>query len=183
MLINFLEAPLLALIIGYFTKYISDENGVLAYVFSKNENLPAYIFMAVVVALFMGLTVSAEEIIRDQKILKRESFLHLSRLSYLHSNILVLFLISAIQTLSFVIIGNSILEIKGLTFQYWIVLFSASCMANMIGLNLSSGLNSVVAIYIHSVAVFAISRFLAGYFGASLNIAQAAAADISTHET
>jgi len=148
MLINFLEAPLLAMIIGYFTKYISDHSGTLSYVFRENENLPAYIFMAVVVALFMGLTVSAEEIIRDQKILKRESFLHLSRLSYLHSKILILFLISAIQTFSFVLIGNTILEIKGMTFPYWMVLFSASCMANMIGLNLSSGLNSVVAIYI-----------------------------------
>ncbi len=148
MLINFLEAPLLALIIGYFTKYVSDQSGTLLYIFKENENLPAYIFMAVVVALFMGLTVSAEEIIRDQKILKRESFLHLSRLSYLHSKILILFLISAIQTFSFILIGNTILEIKGMTFQYWIVLFSASCMANMIGLNLSSGLNSVVAIYI-----------------------------------
>ena len=148
MLINFLEAPLLALIIGYFTKYISDHDGTLSYVFKENENLPAYIFMAVVVALFMGLTVSAEEIIRDQKILKRESFLHLSRLSYLHSKILVLFLISAVQTLSFVLVGNTILEIKGMTFSYWMVLFSASCLANMIGLNLSSGLNSVVAIYI-----------------------------------
>ncbi len=148
MLINFLEAPLLALIIGYFTKYISDHSGTLSYVFRENENLPAYIFIAVVVALFMGLTVSADEIIRDQKILKRESFLHLSRLSYLHSKILILFVISAIQTLSFVLIGNTILEIKGMTFPYWMVLFSASCMANMIGLNLSSGLNSAVTIYI-----------------------------------
>lgn len=148
MLINFLEAPLLALIIGYFTKYISDQSGTLSYIFSENENLPAYIFIAVVVALFMGLTVSADEIIRDQKILKRESFLHLSRLSYLHSKILILFVISAVQTLSFVLIGNTILEIKGMTFPYWMVLFSASCMANMIGLNLSSGLNSAVTIYI-----------------------------------
>ncbi len=148
MLINFLEAPLLALIIGYFTKYITDQSGTLSYIFSKNENLPAYMFIAVVVALFMGLTVSADEIIRDQKILKRESFLHLSRLSYLHSKILILFVISAIQTFSFVLIGNTILEIKGMTFPYWMVLFSASCMANMIGLNLSSGLNSAVTIYI-----------------------------------
>ena len=35
--------------------------------------------MAIIVALFMGWTVSAEEeIIRDRKILKRESFLNLS---------------------------------------------------------------------------------------------------------
>lgn len=148
MLINFLEAPVLALIIGYFTKYISDVTANGSYIFRDNENLPVYIFIAVVVALFMGLNVSAGEIIRDRKILKRESFLHLSRFCYLHSKILILFLISAIQTFSFVIIGNTILEIQSMTFSYWVILFSASCMANMIGLNLSSGLNSMVAIYI-----------------------------------
>jgi hypothetical protein len=96
----------------------------------------------------MGLSVSAEEIIRDRKILERESFLRLSWISYINSKILVLFCISAIQTLSFVIVGNLILEIKGMFLSYWLILFTASCLANMIGLNLSSGLNSVVTIYI-----------------------------------
>jgi ABC transport system ATP-binding/permease protein len=40
------------------------------------------------------------------------------------------------------------LEIKGMFFQYWLVLFTTSCWANIIGLNISSGLNSVVTIYI-----------------------------------
>ena len=40
------------------------------------------------------------------------------------------------------------LEIDGMNFRYWIVLFTASCWANMIGLNISSGFNSVVTIYI-----------------------------------
>ncbi len=148
LLVNFLEAPLLAAIIGFFTKYISDFSSTGTYIFQKNENLPAYLFMAVIVALFMGLMVSAEEIIRDRKILERESFLNLSRLSYLYSKIIVLFVISAIQTFTFVIVGNAILEIKGMTFAYWFILFTTSCMANMIGLNLSSGLNSVATIYI-----------------------------------
>ncbi len=146
LLVTFLEAPLLAVVIGYFTKYISETTGV--YILKENVNLPAYIFMAVVVALFMGLMVSAEEIIRDRKIRNRESFLRLSRLSYLHSKILVLFLISAIQTFSFVLLGNLILEIKGMTFAYWLILFTTSCLANMIGLNISSGLNSIITIYI-----------------------------------
>jgi len=146
LLVTFLEAPLLAVVIGYFTKYISESTGI--YILKDNVNLPAYMFMAVVVALFMGLMVSAEEIIRDRKILNRESFLRLSRLSYLHSKILVLFLISAIQTFSFVLLGNLILEIKGMTFAYWLILFTTSCLANMIGLNISSGLNSIITIYI-----------------------------------
>jgi len=149
LLVNFLEAPILAVIIGYFTKYIS---GTLdnpdAYVFAENDNLPAYLFMSVVVALFIGMTVSAEEIIRDARLLKRESFLHLSRFSYLNSKILVLFIISAIQTLSFVVVGNLILEIREMTLSFWLILFTTACLANMIGLNISSAFNSVVTIYI-----------------------------------
>jgi ABC-type multidrug transport system ATPase subunit len=147
--INILEAPLLALILGFCTKYLfgsaDDPNH---YIFSENVNLPAYLFMCVVVSLFLGLNVSAEEIIKDRKLLKRESFLNLSRLSFLNSKIVVLFTLSAIQTIGFVIIGNAILEIQGLTFHYWIILFSVACFSNMLGLNISSGLNSVVAIYV-----------------------------------
>ena len=43
------------------------------YVFYDNENIVPYIFMSIIVALFLGLTVSAEEIFRDRKILKRDS--------------------------------------------------------------------------------------------------------------
>ena len=148
MLINFLESPLLAVIIGYFTKYTKDITSTGSYIFQQNENLPAYLFMSVVVAFFMGLMVSAEEIIRDRQILERESFLNLSRLSYIDSKILIIFVISAIQTFSFVLVGNAILEIKGMTLSYWLILFSTSCMANMLGLNISAGLNSVITIYI-----------------------------------
>jgi len=148
-LISLLEAPLLAFILGYFTKYIS---GTPAdpheYVFFNNENLPAYLFMCVVVSLFLGLIVSSEEIIRERKILKRESFLNLSRSSFLHSKILILFILSAVQTISFIVIGNSILEIKGMTTSYWIILFSSACFANMLGLNISSAFDNVITVYI-----------------------------------
>ncbi|GAB4236920.1 MAG: ATP-binding cassette domain-containing protein [Ekhidna sp.] len=143
-IINFLEAPLLAFILGYFSKYSPEK----VYAFSENINLPVYLFMSIVVSLFMGLTVSAQEIYKDRQILERESFLNLSRLSYINSKIVYLFLLSAIQTLSFVLIGNYILEIHGMTFYYWAVLFTVSCFANLVGLNISSALNSVINIYI-----------------------------------
>jgi hypothetical protein len=104
--------------------------------------------MCVVVALFFGLTVSAEEIIRDAKILKRESFLNLSRSSYLGSKIMILFTISAVQTIAFVLVGNWIMEIKGMNMAYFLVLFSTSCFANMLGLNISASFRNVVTIYI-----------------------------------
>ncbi|MFO7853338.1 MAG: ATP-binding cassette domain-containing protein [Bacteroidota bacterium] len=149
LLISLLEAPLLALILGYFTKYIDISSATPGeYVFYYNENLPAYIFMCVIVALFLGLIVSSEEIIRDRRILKRESFLNLSRGSYLNSKVLLLFILSAIQSLSFVLIGNYILEIKGMTVSYWLILFSTSCFANMLGLNISSGFDRVITVYV-----------------------------------
>ena len=143
--ITLLEAPLLALILATLVKYFKSD---ATYVFYKNKNLPAFMFMCVLVALFVGLMVSAEEIIRDRKILKRESFLNLSKGSYLFSKIIIMFFVSAIQTLSFVLIGNYILEIRGMYVDYWLVLFTTSCCANMLGLNISSAFNSVVTIYI-----------------------------------
>ncbi len=149
MIINLLEAPVLAFILAFIVRYYNVDDKLLSgYVFSKNLNLPAYLFMSVIVALFMGLTVSAEEIIRDRKILKREAFLHLSRSSYLLSKITILFTLSAIQTLTFVLFGNYILEIRGMLFEHWLILFSVSCFANVLGLNISSAFNSAVTIYI-----------------------------------
>jgi ABC transport system ATP-binding/permease protein len=149
MIINLLEAPVLAFILAFIVRFYNvDDSTLTGYVFSKNLNLPAYLFMSVIVALFMGLTVSAEEIIRDRKILKREAFLHLSRSSYIFSKISILFILSAIQTILFVTVGNYILEIKGMFFEHWFILFSVSCFANLLGLNISSAFNSAVTIYI-----------------------------------
>ncbi len=144
LIINLLEAPLLALILGYFTKYTNGQN----YIFQDNKNFPIFLFMSIVVALFMGLTVSAEEIVRDRKILERESFLNLSWPAYLGSKIIFLIILSAIQAFSFVLISSWILDIRGMLLIFWMVLFSTSVAGNLIGLNISSGLDSVVAIYI-----------------------------------
>lgn len=148
MFINMLEAPVLAAILSFFVKFFDTNKGKEDYEFYNNENLPQYLFISVVVALFLGLTVAAEEIIKDKKILKRESFLNLSLGSYLWSKILIMFIISAIQTGCFILIGNLILEIKGLWLEYWLILFSTSCMANVLGLNISSAFNSAKVIYI-----------------------------------
>jgi hypothetical protein len=104
--------------------------------------------MSVIVAIFMGLTVSAEEIIKDRKILKREAFLNLSWNSYLMSKVFVQFAISAVQAFTFVLIGNSITEIKGMMFEYWLILFSCWAGANMLGLVISDSFKTVVTIYI-----------------------------------
>ena len=145
--ISALEAPLLAFILAFFCKKFTFINGAPTYIFGENPNISAFLFMSVIVALFLGMVLSAEEIFKDRKILKREKFLNLSRSSYLFSKIAILFTISAIQTFIFVIISNTMLEIKGMTLYYWLILFTTSCWANVIGLIISGGLNSVVTIY------------------------------------
>jgi ABC transport system ATP-binding/permease protein len=144
LLINLIEAPLLALIVGYFTRFAEADQ----YLFFENKNLISYFFMAIVVVLFIGMSVSAEEIIRDRKILQREAFLNLSRFSYLNSKIVFLLSLSAFQTLTFVIVGNLVLGIHGMHLSYWMVLFSVAAFSNMLGLNISSAFDSVVTIYI-----------------------------------
>lgn len=144
LLIAALEAPLLAFLFSFFAK--TKEAG--EYVFAHNSNLQSYLFMSVVVALFIGMSISAEEIFKDRLILKREAFLNLSRSSYLTAKISIVFIISAVQMLIYVLVANNILEIKGMTFYFWLGLFSTACFANILALNLSAGLKSIVAIYI-----------------------------------
>ncbi|MDR1153778.1 MAG: ATP-binding cassette domain-containing protein [Bacteroidales bacterium] len=146
MVVCLFEAPLLALLLSYIIRYYNVSEG--GYTFELNENVPIYIFVAVIIAIFIGLSVSAEEIIKDRKIIKRESFLNLSRSSYLFSKILVLFAISAIQAILFILVGNSVTGILHQTFAYWVVLFSAWTCANLIGLIISDAFKSVVTIYI-----------------------------------
>ncbi len=149
MAINLLEAPILAFILAILTKYnIGTADNPKVYIFSENLNLPIFIFMGVIVALFLGLMVSAEEIIRDSRIIQRESFLNLSKFSYFNSKVVLLFALSAVQTLSFVLIGNRILGIKDMLIPFWLMLFSLSLFSNMMGLNISNTMKSVVAIYI-----------------------------------
>lgn len=148
LLITLLEAPVLAFALAFLIRYFDESAKNSNYTLFENSNLPVYIFMSVIIAIFMGLTVSAEEIIKDRKILKREAFLNLSWNSYLLSKVSVQFGISAIQALTFVIIGNSITGIRGMWFEYWLVLFSCWAAANMLGLLISDSFKAVVTIYI-----------------------------------
>lgn len=150
LLINLLEAPLLALLLALFVRYspIKGLLGATGYSFAANENIPAYFFMSVIVAIFMGMSVSAEEIIRDRLLLKRERFLHLNRDAYLISKVALLFGLSILHTLSFVLISDWVLEVPYTGLEFWMVLFSASACANLLGLILSDTFRNAVVVYI-----------------------------------
>lgn len=107
LLIALLEAPILAVIVALLSRYMKDTG----YTLWSNKNFISYIFMAVIVVTFIGMSISAEEIIKDRSLLKRERFIRLSRGSYLFSKIFYVFCISGIQTFLFILIGNAIIGV------------------------------------------------------------------------
>ena len=153
--ITLLEAPLLALVCSFLTRYAPPEG----YTVMDNKNLVSYFFMAVIVATFIGMSGSAEEIIKDRALLKRESFLHLSYGSYIWSKIIFMAGISLIQTVLFILVGNYIMGLHGLFAEWWLILFVTAFLSNLMGLLLSQCLSSVVAIYI-SIPMLLIPQIL-----------------------
>ena len=148
LVINAIQAPMLAFLLAILNRYYDIGVEDATYVFSANHNMPVFLFISIIVSLFLGLTVSAEEIVQDRKILKRERFLNLSRSSYLLSKLIILFSLSAIQTLLYWIVACYVLEIKDFLFVHYMLLFSTSAFANMLGLNISSMFNRAITVYI-----------------------------------
>ena len=53
-LLTLLEAPVLGFVLSFIIRYIPDPDSDV-YIFAENENIPIYIFMSLIVALFLGL--------------------------------------------------------------------------------------------------------------------------------
>jgi ABC transport system ATP-binding/permease protein len=133
-----MTGPLIALLVSLLFRFGNQD----LYSFSENGNIPYYQFFSIVISLFLGLALSADEIIREKNILEKEDYLEFSRFSYLNSKILYLFPVIALQIFLYVVTGNVILGIKGMYFTYWLVLFSVACFGILLGLVFSSGINN-----------------------------------------
>ena len=145
LMVTLLEAPALAVISALLTHFTPD-SGV--YTIMDNKNLPSYLFMAIIVAIFLGMSGSAEEIIKDRALLKREKFLSLSYGSYIFSKMIYMAVVCLVQTALFILVGNAIMGIHGMFWLWWLLLFVSSFLSSLIGLLLSQCLSSVVSIYI-----------------------------------
>ncbi|MBR6866747.1 MAG: ABC transporter permease, partial [Prevotella sp.] len=155
LLIALLEAPLLAVVCSLLTRYAPPSG----YTVMDNKNLVSYFFMSVIVATFIGMSGSAEEIIKDRALLKREKFLQLSYGSYIWSKVVFMAAVSLIQTFLFILVGNTIMGLHGLFGEWWLILFMTALLSNLTGLILSQCLSSVVAIYI-SIPILLIPQIL-----------------------
>ena len=131
-------SPLLALLIAGVLKYSEGEN----YIFSEAPHIPAYIFISLVVAMFLGLTNSASEIIKDKGILSRERGYGIFVSQYILSKFLILSFFSIAQSWVYLWIGNSILLIHQMTWHYMLWMVITNLVGSSIGLLVSASIKS-----------------------------------------
>ncbi len=134
LLTTVVEAPALAILIAGVLRY--SETGV--YDFASAFHIPSYLFLSLVVAMFLGLTNSADDIIRDRQILQRERNLNIRIGYYVAAKTLALALFGAIQCALFLLIGNAILELRGMFLPHFLFLFLTSLTGISVGLLVSS---------------------------------------------
>jgi ABC-type multidrug transport system ATPase subunit len=135
LLTTIVEAPLLAALIGVVLRYSADGS---AYDFASAYHIPTYLFLSLTVAMFLGLTNSCDDIIRDRIVLQRERNLNVRLPYYIFAKTGTLALFAALQCALFVLIGNAILEIRGMFWPHFLFNFITALGGIAIGLFISS---------------------------------------------
>ncbi len=127
-------APVLALLIATLLRY-SDSG---TYDFASAYHIPTFLFLGLIVAMFLGLTNSADDIIGDRAVLQRERNLNVRLSYYVLAKVLSLGVFALVQCILFVLIGNWILSIRGMFWIYLGVMFMTAMGGVALGLVISS---------------------------------------------
>ena len=130
-------APVLAILIATILRY-SDSG---QYDFASAYHIPTFLFLSLIVAMFLGLTNSADDVIRDRAVLQRERNLNVRLSYYIISKTATLGIFALVQCVLFVLIGNYLLQIRGM---FWIDL-AIVFMTAMGGIALGLVVSSLVA--------------------------------------
>src|SRR5206468_5848778 len=130
-------APSLALLIATILRY-SDSG---EYDFASAYHIPTFLFLSLIVAMFLGLTNSADDVIRDRAVLQRERNLNVRLSYYIFSKTITLGVFALVQCVLFVLIGNYVLQIRGM---FWLYL-GIMLMTAMGGVSLGLLISSLVA--------------------------------------
>ncbi len=134
LLITFLEAPLLGGACGFILKYAPFDD----YSLYTNDLFKTFLFISVIVAIFLSMTSSVDEIITDTPLFLRERMLDITHRSYLAAKFLALILFSVVQNVLFVAMGFLFLEVKELFWEYVALLSALSVTGLSLGLFISS---------------------------------------------
>jgi ABC-type multidrug transport system ATPase subunit len=127
-------APVLAFLIASLLRY-SDSG---TYDFASAYHIPTFLFLTLIVAMFLGLTNSADDIIRDRVVLQRERNLNVRLPYYIFAKTTSLGVFALLQCVLFVLIGNYILEIRGMFWIYLGIVFITAMGGVALGLVVSS---------------------------------------------
>lgn len=134
LLTTLLEAPMLAVLISMVLRYSEEEH----YTFASAFHIPTYLFMSLVVAMFLGLTNSADEIIRDRAMLSRERNHNLRTFYYLTGKIIALGSFAFLQCVIYLLIGNWMLEVREMFLIHLWWMFITALSGACLGLLISS---------------------------------------------
>ena len=141
LLLTAVLAPGLAALTAFVLRY--SENG--DYDFASAYHIATYIFVGLTVAMFFGLTNSVNDILRDRVILQRERNLQLRLPYYIGSKLVVLSFFGLVQCLLFVLVGNWLLEIRGMFWEYLVFMSLTTLCGIGIGLWMSSAFSDPIA--------------------------------------
>jgi ABC-type multidrug transport system ATPase subunit len=134
LLTTLVEAPLLAFLIGAVLRY---SEGTV-YDFASSFHIPTYLFLSLVVAMFLGLTNSVDDIIRDRPVLLRERNLNVRISYYLLAKAITLGLFAVAQCALFTLIGNWMVAVRGFYWVEFTAMFLTAFSGIAIGLTISS---------------------------------------------
>lgn len=132
--VSFIIPPLLAAIIGFILRYKAGDT----YTVYGNIHLATFFFLASLIAIFLGLTNSIEEVIRDRRILLREKRIHKGAFVYYLSKMLVLIIFAIVQNAIFLSVSFLILGLNELFFSHFLLLTVISMVGISMGLLISS---------------------------------------------
>src|SRR5256714_706329 len=127
-------APVLAMLIATILRY-SDSG---KYDFASAYHIPTFLFLSLIVAMFLGLTNSADDIIRDRAVLQRERNLDVRLSYYVISKTMTLGVFALLQCVLFVLIGSYVLQIRGMFWIYLGIVFMTAMGGVSLGLVVSS---------------------------------------------
>ena len=129
-----LAAPALASLIATTLRYSEEAT----YTFNGASHIPAYLFLTLVAALFLGLTSSADEIIRDRGMLTRERGHGIRVWQYISGKFITLAAFALLQCIIYLTIGNAILEVRNMFWNYLVWMLITALSGVSIGLFISS---------------------------------------------
>jgi ABC-type multidrug transport system ATPase subunit len=137
LLITLLAAPALALLIGFVLRHSESTR----YDFASAFHIPVYLFLSLVVAMFLGLTNSVDDITRDRPVLLRERNLNLRLGYYVTAKALTLAIFAFVQCVLFTLVGDALLAVRGMFWIIFALLFLTTMSGVAIGLVVSSLVN------------------------------------------